>query len=513
MKPVLSPEQMSAVDKAAEAAGVSTEELMDQAGWAVAREARGLMGGIYGTRPVIVCGKGNNAGDGFVAARRLRQWGAIPTVVMTAEPATLKGAALAAYEALGGVATQMFDGGRLRKLAARSDVVIDAIVGTGFKGELTGNMASAAAIINESQAPVLSVDIPSGVSGETGRVEGQAVFAEVTVTLGALKHGLLLLPGRAHAGRVVVADIGIPDELLDDAEAFVAEASDIAGLIPPRPPDAHKRSVGKVLVVAGSAAMPGAAALTAMGAFRMGAGLVRIAVPESIAAQVGSIVPEALVSGLPETNEGNFDQPAASAAAELAGAVDAVVVGPGIGRSEQTRQFLFELAGKVELPFVIDADAISLFAESPTAFSALADRSVITPHEGELARVLGVKPEDVSFDRMGSVRKAADLLKTSVLLKGSYTLVSDGAGSMLFFSTTGGPVLATAGSGDVLAGMVGALAAQMSVTDAALVAAFIHGAAGDALAAEVGESGVTASDIADAIPPAIAGLKSGEDLE
>ncbi|MEX2553212.1 MAG: NAD(P)H-hydrate epimerase, partial [Actinomycetota bacterium] len=299
MEPVLTPAQMAAADQATIAAGTPSMQLMARAGAACGRAAVRMMGGTYGRRILIVCGKGNNGGDGLIMAEYLARRGALCTIVLLAAPTDLKGDALTAYRR-----AAKTPGCRLRPWSAaelrRSDLAVDAMLGTGFQGALSGPFREVAEAFNQSGKEVLAIDIPSGVDGETGAAEGVAVRAALTITMGALKSGLLLHPGSSYAGRVEVADIGILPEAMK-TDLHLCGSDDVPAVLPPRLPTAHKRSVGKVLVVAGSAGMSGAAVFAARAALRSGAGLVRMAVPESITGHVGPQVKEALTLGLPES--------------------------------------------------------------------------------------------------------------------------------------------------------------------------------------------------------------------
>lgn len=495
---VLTPLQMSAADQAAAGAGIPTQGLMDTAGRAVGAAAIRMMGSVYGRRVTVVCGKGNNGGDGFVAASYLARRGAACNVVLLADPKELKGDALNAYRLMRGTGVRMCDQSRLAHELDRSDLALDALLGTGFKGELRGPMAQAVAELNDGAAPVLAVDIPSGVDGATGQVAGPAVEAAVTVTLAALKCGLLLQPGAQLAGDVVVVDIGIPDRLMP-ADLYLAGPDDLWSALPPRPVTAHKRSVGKVLVVGGSASMPGAVVLAASGALRAGAGLVRMAVPESIGPQVAPQVVEALTFSLPQTPEGGFSPEGVEQAVELAGQMQVMAIGPGIGKDRQTMDFVTQVLERVEQPAVLDADGIAAFEGKPEKLADRAGPTVMTPHSGELGRLLGRRPEEVDADRIGAAREASRRSGAVVLLKGARTVVARPDGRAVLVDA-GGPVLATAGTGDVLTGVIAALCTHNDPFTAAWAGACLHGMAGETLAEWMGDRGVVAGDLLRALP-------------
>lgn len=491
---------MAAADKAAAASGIPSVDLMDRAGRGVGRVAVEVLGGTYGRRVTVVSGKGNNAGDGFVAAAYLARRGAACNVVHLADPADLKGDALDAFRKMqgSGVRSRRYDGVRFERELDRSDLAVDAMLGTGFKGALSGQMAEAAAVLNANPVPVLAVDIPSGVNGETGCVEGEAVAATWTVTLAALKTGLLLQPGARHAGEVRVEDIGIPDEMME-SDLNLVGAPDLARALPPRPATAHKRSVGKVLVVAGSVSMSGAVVLTATGALRAGAGLVRMAVPQCIAGLVGPQVIEALTARMPDTAKGAFSFDGVGQVIELAGQMQVVAMGPGIGKDTETMNFVTEVLNAVEQPVVLDADAISAFQGHPESLKERKAPTILTPHSGELGRLLGKPATEIDADRISAAREAARRSGAVVLLKGARTVVARPDGSAVMVDA-GGPVLATGGSGDVLTGVIAALATGTDAFTAAWAGACLHGLAGDTLAEWMGSRGVVAGDLLKALP-------------
>ena len=505
---MLTPSEMGGADRAAIEAGTPGFALMTAAGAAVGRAAIQMMGGAYGRRVLVLCGKGNNGGDGLVAAAWLHRKGSKCTVVTLEDPASFKGDAARGLEELRGATPLRFDGQAVSQQLRRCDLVVDAMFGTGFKGALSGPAEQAASLMDGIDTPVLAIDIPSGVNGETGAVEGSAIKADVTVTLGALKPGLIMHPGARLAGEVRVADIGIGDEHMSGS-LWVAEGEDAAGVLPPRPAWAHKRSVGKVLVVAGSTGMAGAAALAATGALRAGAGLVWAAVPASIAAQTNSAVREAIAVGLPETGSGTLEAGAVTRVLELAAQADAVALGPGLSRDPETVEFVRKLVPAVDRPLVIDADGLFAFASSPEALGARRYPTVLTPHSGELGRLVGFEPAEIDADRIAAARSAAERTAAVVLLKGRPTIVARPDGQCVA-ATTGGPVLATGGTGDVLTGVIAALAAGgASDFDAAWAGAWIHGAAADLLSA-ISDRGLLAGDLLDMIPSAIGMLETGD---
>ncbi|MEX2294439.1 MAG: NAD(P)H-hydrate dehydratase [Acidimicrobiales bacterium] len=442
MIPVVTPTEMAAIDAAAhESVGV----LIDRAGAAVALEAMRLLGGTYGRRVVVLAGKGNNGADGRSAAAVLRRRGARVQVV----------------EALD-APTRLPD----------ADLIIDAAYGTGFHGSYDAPVIGA--------TPVLAVDVPSGVSGLTGQVAGRVLGATRTVTFAALKPGLLLEPGRSLAGSIALADIGLA---VGRTPSGVVEASDVRDWLPPRRVDRHKWD-SSLLVIAGSPAMTGAAHLVAAAAQRAGAGMVRVAIPE-----VADDVARPTESVGVELAPGQW--------ADAAHRCRALVIGPGLGRSEQVTAEVRSVVSWVDLPMVIDADAlVAIGSEVGVLARPGAAAAVLTPHDGEYERLMGSRP---SVDRLDAARALATVSGSVVLLKGSVTVVAHPDGRVRV-STTGDARLATAGTGDVLSGVIGALLARgLSAFDAAAAGAWLHGHA-----AQLGSSeGLVASDLLTLLPCAL----------
>jgi ADP-dependent NAD(P)H-hydrate dehydratase / NAD(P)H-hydrate epimerase len=449
MMPVLTPDEMAAVDAAAPE---PTEALVGRAGVAVAREALAMLGGTYGRRVVVVAGKGNNGADGRAAAERLRRRGVRVTVI---------------------AATDAPD-----RLPA-ADLVLDAAYGTGFRGEYQAP--------DPGGAPVLAVDIPSGVDGTTGEARGRPVRADRTVTFAALKPGLLFHPGRALAGEVVVADIGLD---VSRATTGVVERADVAAWLPPRPVDSHKWRAA-LMLAAGSPGMAGSAHLAARAAQRAGAGMVRVASP-GIDHDPG-MPTEAVGVAVPAAG---WDEPVLAQLDRVRG----LVVGPGLGRAAPTVTAVHHLAATAPVPVLVDGDGLSALGEE--AGSILARReapAVLTPHDGEYARLAG---HDPGPDRLAAARDLSRATGAVVLLKGPTTVVAEPDG-WAHVSTAGDARLATAGTGDVLSGIIGALLAQgVPAGRAAAAGAWLHGTA----AMEGPPRGLVASDVIAGLPPVLGRL-------
>jgi ADP-dependent NAD(P)H-hydrate dehydratase / NAD(P)H-hydrate epimerase len=505
MRPVLTPDQAAALDRDAQARGIAAGALMERAGRAVARAARELAGGAYGRRAVVVCGKGNNGGDGYVAARRLASWGVRTTVEVLGNPTELLEPAAANARRLAedpGIRVRPFDEHGLERELARSDVAVDAIFGTGFRGMPEDAWAAAIAAVNASPVPVVSVDIPSGVNGTTGAVDGEAIAATLTVTFGAAKVGAVLLPGAERAGIVRVVDIGFPEDLID-ADTWLTEPSDVATWLPTRDAETHKRASGVLVVVAGSREMTGAARLIAQAAGRVGAGLVTVAAARSALPPIQAGLTEPTFLSLPETDDGTISTEAVGPLLERIETADALAIGPGLTTAPSTAAFVREVVGRSPVPLVLDADGLNAFAGDEGALRDRRSDAVLTPHVGEFTRLTGVKPRDLDADRPTHVRALAARSGAVVLLKGSRTLVAEPGGRVLV-NVTGSPVLATAGTGDVLTGAVGGLLARgMPSTEAAAGAAYVHGLAGLFAGRDLGE-GALAGDVRDRLPEAVA---------
>lgn len=494
MRPLVTPSEMAAADKATIEAGTPAEVLMERAGKAVARVAIELVGGRYGRQVAVICGKGNNGGDGFVAARALRAEGLSVRCLSVGDVGGLEGAARHHLEGLKarGVTPKPFHPDAIEG----SDLVIDALFGTGFRGRVEGRAAQAITAIDTAGCPVVAVDIPSGVNGTTGGVDGEAVHADVTVAMAAQKIGTAIGEGAIHSGVVEVADIGV-----DVAGGIhLLERTDVMPLIPPRPADSHKRSSGSVLVIAGSDAMPGAAALVVRGAMRAGCGYVTVACTEKVARVVNELCPEALVRVV--TDRDHLGPNVLDGLDDVVARATAIAAGPGLGTGDDQTALVTRLVDTVDLALILDADGLNAL---PGGIDMIASRSsaiAITPHPVELARLMGVDVKEIG-DRVTVARDAAARGECNVLLKGSGTVIA--GGSSTYINPTGGPELATAGTGDVLTGIAAALVANRGDADPDVVAAaaYVHGLAGSLAADRVGERGIVAWDVAEAIPEAL----------
>ena len=521
MIPVVTAAQMRALDRATiDDLGLPAVTLMETAGRAVADAALRMLGARRG-HVVVVCGPGNNGGDGFVAARVLRDRGLDAVVYLSAAREAVRGDArthLEILERAGGIVRLIATPDQLAALVPVADaalvpvadavLVIDALFGVGLARPIEGHLAGVVAMMQRA-GRVLAVDIPSGLDADTGRALGVAVTAERTVTMAVHKIALVSSPGFARAGHVEVADIGIPPAMIAAASrASLVEAGDVARWLPHPQSTEHKGRRGHVLVVGGSPGMRGAGRLAAIAALRAGAGLCTLAADGELDAP-DPVMTRPLTAGAP-------------LGALLTGKA-AVVIGPGLGTTDAAAARVHEVLAS-GIPTVLDADALNLLAADPASIARAAGPIVLTPHPGEASRLLGTTIADLEADRLAAARALAGKTRAVVVLKGARTIVCDGrsdashtsdhesaAGADLpcSINPTGGPALATGGSGDVLAGTIGALLAQgLSAIDAARAGVFVHGAAGDQLAHVHGARGVVSSDLPTAIASAIHALAS-----
>ena len=501
--------------RATDECGIPGLTLVENAGRCVVEQMHKHLGDAAGTKPLVVCGKGNNGGDGFVVTRLLLAQSANPDCVLLGRAADLAGDALTNYKRLadsGFVIHEAASRADIEPLFQSRRVVIDAIFGTGLTRVPNGLAADAIKLTNDSGAYVVAVDLPSGLQSDTGVPYEPCVRADLTVTMALPKLGLWLYPGRAVTGVVEVADIGIPQTMnegrktKDDVRAFLLDAEHVRATLPRRRPDGHKGTFGAALIIAGSQNFSGAAVLAGMAAVRSGCGLIRIAVPAGIADVVSSDVVEAVKIPLPQTETEALSPAAIENLLELAGDADAVAIGPGIGTDRRTQKLELSFLAEVEKPTVIDADGINNLAGRLALLSRAKPPLVLTPHPGEFGRLTGLKPAEVNADRVGVSRKFATQRKVVLVLKGASTVVAAPDGRV-FVNPTGNSGLAKGGTGDVLTGLIVGLMAQgMSPLDAACAGVFLHGLAADIAAQSLTEYGLAAGDLPAYLPRAFAAI-------
>jgi len=496
--------------------GISSLVLMENAGRQVVAAIESLYPDLGERSVAIVCGKGNNGGDGFVVARTLQQRGVEVSVFVIGRVMEIKGDARINLDILGRIGQTVVEVAdetawelHGNEITAH-DLIIDAMFGTGLSAPLTGFYETVVADLNEAGVPIVSIDLPSGMSADSSDLIGDAIDATVTVTLGAPKLPLVLPPAKSKSGEVVIADIGIPADVFDQLEGPHIELltrEQMRLLIPARAVDAHKGDFGRVMVVAGSVGKAGAAVLCARGAMRAGAGLVTVASPRSCQPTIAAHAAEYMTEGLDETPGGTVHF--AAAAAVLGIDADVIVAGPGLGRGEGVTTFVRELLDKYDGPLVLDADALNAFADEPSLLVGREGRDlIITPHPGEMARLVGCSVEALQADRIGIATDFAKRHKLYIVLKGYRTLVVT-PDAKVFVNPTGCAGMATGGTGDVLAGMLAAWLAQLLDAEAACrLAVYLHGSAGELAAADHGEVSMTASDLVDHIGDAIVALSA-----
>jgi hydroxyethylthiazole kinase-like uncharacterized protein yjeF len=517
MRPILTADEMRAADAWSIVHGLPGPTLMENAGLAVARAIESRFG--KERRVAIFCGLGNNGGDGFVIARALKSdW---TRVYVVGDPEAIKGDARHHYDRLRKerarlqVQTIRTDAelAALSGEMARCSLVVDALLGTGSHEAPRGVVALVIGAIQRERARgarVVSVDLPSGVPADAGVFDWPAVEADITVTFAAKKPCHVFSPASEKCGTVVVAPIGIPDEALRFSERgshfFELEEADACAAFPKRKPESHKGDFGHVLVIGGSVGKAGAAILAARAAFRAGAGLVTVASVGDVCRLVTAAQPEVMTESLGEGAECGDPARAAARVLEIAASMDAVVIGPGLGRSPKTEDFVLDIVARCGAPVVIDADGLyCLRAHTLSRITHRDAPTILTPHPGEMGRLLGIATAAVQADRVKALRQAIAETRATVVLKGRHTLVGNSR-SEVWLNPTGSASLATAGTGDVLAGVIGALAARGLAPDAAAGAAvFVHGLAGER-AGKRKPWGVVASDVIDALPRVIGSL-------
>jgi NAD(P)H-hydrate epimerase len=512
---VLNAAQMRAADrKTIEELGVPSRVLMENAGRQVVSAMQGAFADL-GTRHVIViCGPGSNGGDGFVVARILCGLGVHVSIWLLGPLSEVRGDArgnLDALTKLGQRITEVTDRETwedIRIGLSSSDLIVDAVFGTGLTRPLEGLTRTVVADINEIESTVIAVDLPTGLSADTPHLIGEAMQAALTVALGAPKLPHVLPPARKMVGRLIVADIGIPDWVIDEVEGPRVEmltAESVRALVPRREAESHKGDYGRLVIAAGSTGKTGAAHLTALGALRSGAGLVTVATPRSSQPIVAALAAEYMTEVLSEGPDGAVTGEAASHVL----AMDATVVaaGPGLTAGEGPTRFVRALLEGATVPIVLDADAINVWAADSRGLRGTADRPVIiTPHPGEMARLIGCATTDVQHRRLDVAREFAVAHGVFVVLKGSHTIIAT-PDDRLYVNPTGNPGMATGGTGDVLTGIIAAWLAQTGNPSAACrIGVYLHGLAGDLAARAVGDVSLIASDIVSHLGPAYLAL-------
>ena len=487
--------------------GIPGPVLMENAASAIMAEMERFFDGLAGVRVGIVCGKGNNGGDGLALARRLRIRGVPVRVALLAPFASFTGEAKLNLAVLRRTDVEIVpnaSSAALAEIIDWSDILVDAMLGVGLSSPLKGNYSLAAELMNRAGRPVVAVDIPTGINADTGEVMGTAVRSDLTVTMAIPKRGLVLYPGASFSGQVRVADIGIPGEVVEKEKIRVSslEHGLAEGQLDLRDRDAHKGDFGHLLVIAGSLGKAGAAIMAAKGALRSGAGLVSVAAPMGLVPVIQQQVFEAMCVPAGESVDGTLGIGSEEELVKASGRMSACAIGPGLTTHYETVQVVKDLVQRITVPMVIDADAVNALANDPRILLKAKAPVVLTPHPGEMARLLGVSTEDIQRNRINSAQAFAEECGVTVVLKGAGTVIATTHGDV-FINTTGNPGMATGGTGDVLTGMIGSLLAQgYGPTQAACLGVYLHGLAGDLAAKEKGEAGMIAGDVIEKIPEA-----------
>lgn len=493
--------------------------LMDNAAQAVAEAVHEALTALEGERVVIFCGGGNNGGDGLGAARWLQSYG-------VSVRAFIVGAALDAVQGDAALELAMFTkaGGRVEALsteddwvlaelaASKADVLVDALLGTGFHGELEGDVLRACELLNKSEKYILAVDVPTGVNADNGAVSENAVRADHTVTMALVKTGLLLYPGREYCGDIELADISMPVKLVEEYQSDKYRLTDeiVRELLPLRKANAHKGDAGRVVICAGSPGYTGAAALASDAAVKAGAGLVSLYTPLSSRDVLAIKLTEVMVHGLLERMPGILGGGAASDVASSAEAADVLAIGPGLGTSESTQEAVRTILQKITTPVVIDADALTALAGHTEILAAMQAQKVLTPHPGEMARLTGLEIGEIEADRINVAKKYAEEWQAIVVLKGAPTVIGCPNGTV-YVNSTGNSSLATGGSGDVLTGIIAGLAAQeISLQEAAICGVYLHGLAAELTGIDIG---LAAGELAALLPQAREQVLYGAEAE
>ncbi|MEP6916237.1 MAG: NAD(P)H-hydrate dehydratase [Acidobacteriota bacterium] len=502
---VLNTQQMREADRRTiHEVGIPSIVLMENAGRQAVAAMEAAFEDLATSHVGVLCGRGNNGGDGFVVARTLLQRGVETSVFLLGSVADVRGDARINLEVLGRIGLTVVEISNAQEWELHSseisecDVIVDAILGTGFHGRLSGLLETVVADVNGLGVPIVAIDLPTGVSADSHEIDGEAIEASMTVTLAAPKIPLVLPPADLHGGDLVIADIGIPLPVLDEIEGPFIELltrERMREIVPARAADSHKGDFGRVLIIAGSLGRTGAAHLAALGALRSGAGLVTIATPRSCLPIVAAMAPEYMTEPLEETAFGTVDYAALERVLDIK--ADIIAVGPGLGQSPGTAAFVHGLLERAGVPLVLDADALNAFSGEPERLIGRDGVDVImTPHPGEMARLLNISTDAVQHDRLRHATEFAAGHRVHVVLKGHRTIIA-GPDHRAFINLTGNSGMATGGTGDLLTGMIAGWFAQLLDAEAACkLAVYLHGTAGDLAEADEGEVSLIAGDLA-----------------
>ena len=515
-------QQMAAIDRRAISGGIAGADLMEAAGRGVIQVLQESLESLSGRSLVVLCGHGNNGGDGFVVARHAHRLGARVRAFLFSERSAVQGDAahhLGLTESSGVPIEPVLSSTDLQDVhdaLSGCDLAVDGLLGTGISGAARGIVAEGILALESAGCPVLAIDVPSGLNADTGMAEGPCAAAGRTVTFAQPKRGHLFYPGRFLCGQLHLVDIGIPADAVDAEEGRVwwNAACGGGGLLPGRKPDAHKGDCGRVLILAGSQGFTGAAALAARGALRGGAGLVTVGVPESLNDVLEVKLTEAMTFPLPEVRKPRcLALRARGDIRRLLSTADVVAVGPGLGRHRETAELVRHLISDIRVPLVLDADGLNAFEGQADRVKACEADTVLTPHPGEYSRLTGTALDDVQANPLDCALKLAADTGAWVVLKGAPTVIGSPEGEG-YVNPSGNAGMAAGGTGDILTGLIASLIAQgLPVGQAACLGVYWHGLAGDLGAEELGQAGLLANDVAEALPRAEKSIRNGTDIQ
>lgn len=507
---VVTAKQMQELDrKTINDIGIPGIVLMENAGMGTFKQIIGYFPDVHRKRIVILCGRGNNGGDGFVIARYFYNAGCDVKAFLLSSIDKVSGDAktsMDVYQHMGGSVKEITDEkqwGRVRADIMHAGLLVDALLGTGLSSEVRGLYRRVIEDIRAaSRIPVVSVDIPSGIDATTGKILGTAVKASLTCTFGLPKRGLLLFPGVSNVGNLEVIDIGIPKLLIEKEgiKEYLLDESFFKGIIPRRKPESHKGTYGHVFILAGSPGKTGAAAMAAQSAMRAGAGLVTLGVPQSLNHILESKVTEVMTEPIPDSGEGFLGVDSWDRLQAILKGKTVVAIGPGISDRDETAQLVFKVLKSAEVPVIVDADGLNAIAKNTAILKKIKAPVVLTPHPGEMARLMGISTQDVQNDRVENARKFSIQYKAVVVLKGARTIIAE-PGGKIYINPTGNPGMASGGMGDILTGIISGLVAQgLSPLASSQLSVYVHGLIGDLFARERAEIGILATDLIDRIP-------------
>jgi NAD(P)H-hydrate epimerase len=467
---------------------------------------------------VILCGRGNNGGDGYVMARYLQQGGVRVTVIVLSKLNKISGDALINLNVIKRMGLEILEvpdaksWGTGRRVIRNCDFIVDGILGTGLNSPVKGFYGQVIKYVNSVGKSVMAIDIPSGLNADTGQIMGAAIQAELTATFGFPKLGHLVFPGADLVGRLARIDIGIPDSVASrvPTSSLMIEPADLSDLLAIEKQDIHKGSRGHLLILSGSTGKTGAATLTALGALRAGAGLVTLGVPKSLNPILETKLTEAMTEPLPETSDGSLSLKAEKEIKALMDGKTALALGPGLSTNSETARLVRRIVAGSRLPMVIDADGLNALSQDRTSITSCSETAILTPHPGEMARLTGIKTSAIQHDRIGTSIQFVKEYGCHLALKGARTLIAQPDGR-LYVNPTGNPALSSGGAGDVLTGLIGGfLARGWPMTEAAIAGAYLHGMAADYLAEDMGQVGLLAGELLDVLPELMFSLSQGE---